>query len=150
MLRPIAARLVRFSPFRWVGSGLILTICTLGLTSCESITSNHATVAEAREHGIFEQGWLPEIIPERATAITVVSNPDTNTCRGELTIDQPDIDPFLSKLSTQGQFDYAEQREAVRKLSDRDKRIGYHQTGKGLFAFSCVEAKCAFVCGPGN
>lgn len=124
--------------------------CMMSLASCGSVSSHYASVAEARENGAFAKGWLPEILPESAKDITVVSVPDSSTCEGELALEEHSVAPFLVKLSPTGDFKYTEQREWVRRFKRPGSGVGYHHSGRVLFAFLCAEAKCAFVCGPGT
>ena len=125
-------------------------VCMVSLASCESISSHYASVAEAREKGAFAKGWLPEILPESATEIAVASVPDSSTCEGKLALDEHSVVPFLVKLSPAGDFRYTEQREWVQRLKEAGSQVGYHSSGRVLFAFSCAKQKCVFVCGPGT
>ncbi len=71
------------------------------LCACEpSVPLTYATRAEAQAEKIFARGWLPELTPASARAITMRNDLDTNRSRGEFRFDPADFDAFVSRLES--------------------------------------------------
>lgn len=61
------------------------TICLLTTTlllssvlACERVSERYGDAASARRAGIFERGWLPDVLPSNAGPIVAVHDLDTN------------------------------------------------------------------------
>lgn len=79
----------------------ILPIVLLALIAgCdESVRSEYATKAEAEADGLFERGWLPEIIPPTSRRITLENDLDLNHSNGEFQFEASDHDEFIRHLT---------------------------------------------------
>ena len=59
--------------------------------------SHHANLAEARQSGIIERGWVPELLPAGSTDITEIHDLDTNTGTGTFRFPSADLDAFKAQ-----------------------------------------------------
>ena len=59
--------------------------------------SHHANLAEARQSGIIERGWVPELLPAGSNDITEIHNLDTNTGTGTFRFPSADLDAFKAQ-----------------------------------------------------
>jgi hypothetical protein len=87
--------------------GVLVTLALIVLVfsiSDESFESHYKHKAEASAEGLFEQGWLPELIPDSATNISVGGDLDSNHSSGEFSFDPNDAIEFISKLRTPDQL----------------------------------------------
>jgi hypothetical protein len=60
----------------WRFPGLAIVLL---LGGCDVVREQHDTLADARGEGIFERGWLPDVLPASATDIRSANNLDINT-----------------------------------------------------------------------
>lgn len=56
------------------------------------------TLAEARELHLFEQGWLPDILPPSTSHLQLVKSPSINFAQGEFHFSPGDWLEFCAKL----------------------------------------------------
>jgi hypothetical protein len=59
--------------------------------------SHHANLAEARQSGIIERGWVPELLPAGSTDITEIHDLDANTGTGTFRFPSADLDAFKAQ-----------------------------------------------------
>jgi hypothetical protein len=64
----------------------------------ESVSSSYATRAEAVADGLFERGWLPDIVPASIRDIEMKNDLDLNISNGDFRFDPGDHDAFVSRL----------------------------------------------------
>lgn len=81
-----------------------ITLLCLGMllalaTGCDVVTSNYATLQDARDDSLFGRGWLPDILPESTVSIRTSNDLDINTSEGEFTVAVRDVDVFIKQLS---------------------------------------------------
>jgi hypothetical protein len=127
-------------------------VFVLLLTSCDTVTSHYANVADARENHLFEKGWLPDILPASAHDIVVKSEPDIGICTGEFGATPKDMVGFVSKLeSTPRRFRYDKWSKEINHASQQGPIMYFVSDRPVLFAFRCSpsEARCEFWCGDG-
>jgi hypothetical protein len=81
-----------------------LTILTLiVITGCSDVvTTEFATLADAKSQGAFERGWLPPLFPDSAKAIVERNNLDFNTGTGSFDYDVSERATYLERLSRAG------------------------------------------------
>jgi len=95
-----------------------LVVCLaalLSLSSCSDVVAKRcATVDDARRDGVFERGWLPDILPPSARQIRVSSNLDVNTAEGEFSFDPEHFAAFTARLRPRkdGGFEFSVDRNA--------------------------------------
>ena len=93
-----------------------LNICLaalLSLSSCSDVvTRAYATLNDARRDGLFERGWLPDILPPSTWQIRVSSNLDMNTADGEFSFDPEHFAVFTARLRPRkdGSFEFSVDR----------------------------------------
>jgi hypothetical protein len=69
---------------KWCFRTLALALPLATLAGCgERVVHRYETVAEARRDGVFERGWVPDILPDSATALVELHDLDTSArCAG--------------------------------------------------------------------
>jgi hypothetical protein len=77
---------------------VIMVMLFINLRSCDTVTEKYDTYAEAKAGGIFNRGWLPEVVPASATKLIATNNLDTNTSEGEFYFSSDDAPLFISSL----------------------------------------------------
>lgn len=92
---------VRAAVVRAAGRVLVLAgaalLCACDLPS-DTVEREYATLAEARQDGLFDRGWLPDILPLSARDIRTNNNLDHNTSTGEFSFDPKDAPGFIAPL----------------------------------------------------
>jgi hypothetical protein len=106
----------------------------LWLVACSDIVTKHyPTIVEARRDGLFERGWLPNILPSSVRDIKVSNNLDINTSVGEFWFDIRDYEKLTAKITLQ------------RKQSKIDNELNYeyyiYLEKEFQWNFSCSQAK---------
>jgi hypothetical protein len=87
----------------WYGGLFLVSMsaCVLAflwLTS-DVVTSHYATTHTARAQGLFDRGWLPDILPPSATNIRVSNNLDLNDSHGEFDFPLREYAAFVARTS---------------------------------------------------
>lgn len=59
-------------------SALILALLTVWIPGCDVQTNRYATTHAARADGVFERGWIPDVLPPSAHGIVETHDLDTN------------------------------------------------------------------------
>lgn len=82
----------------------VLAIFTLlALTGCSDVvTTQFATLADAKSRGAFERGWLPPLLPDSARAIVERNHLDSTTGTGLFHYDLPERAAYIGRLSGAG------------------------------------------------
>jgi hypothetical protein len=89
-------------------SSLFVAIIMLWLSSCDNITSRYATPDDARIDGLFDRGWLPDILPASSYDIRATTDLDLNRSEGEFSFDPADFPSFASQFQSLYQpFEYS-------------------------------------------
>lgn len=80
----------------------LVFVCAASLCAChlptDTVEREYATLAEARDDGLFDRGWLPDILPQSARDIRTRNNLDHNTSTGEFSFDPRDAPAFVARL----------------------------------------------------
>ncbi len=80
----------------------LLSLIVALLCSCsDKVSSYYATYSEAKQDRLFERGWLPDILPQDTTHISVTSDLDLNTSTGQFHIPPASLSRFKEKLQNQ-------------------------------------------------
>ena len=78
-------------------------IMVLALTGCSDVvTTQFATLAEAKAKRAFERGWLPPFLPDSARVIVERNNLDLNTGTGSFDYNLPERAAYIGRLSGAG------------------------------------------------
>jgi hypothetical protein len=84
------------------------------------VTENRGTYSEAQTAGLFERGWLPDIIPPTSKNIKVSNDLDVNTSDGEFYFSPDETNLFTSRLkplSQNMQADFAKMKKHLNEYS---------------------------------
>jgi hypothetical protein len=78
----------------------LAAVVMLWLSGCDDVTSRYATLDDARSDGLYEGGWLPDILPSSAYDIRVTNDLDVNTSEGEFWFDPADFPSFAAQFQS--------------------------------------------------
>jgi len=73
-------------------------VVALVLAACDEVSSSYDTLDAAREGGVFERGWLPDLLPKSAHSIHVSNDVNLNTSQGEFEFSPVDFEVLESSL----------------------------------------------------
>jgi hypothetical protein len=126
---------------RWVvGAASALAVVYggfLALDKMDLVTSNYATVKEARADQLFARGWLPDILPMSAHDIRVTNDVDINTSNGEFRFLASDYRAFASRLSLYASGRARDFDSQVRKMRARGYEAGLFGEDGSTWLFIC-------------
>lgn len=91
---------------RFIRTFLLSLIVALVCSCSDQVSSHYSTFSEAREDRLFERGWLPDILPQDTTHISVTNDLDLNTSNGQFHIPQGALSRFKEKLQRQSETIY--------------------------------------------
>ena len=77
--------------------GAFIARKAIGSLDPEIKFSHYANLPAARQSGIIERGWVPEIMPSGSTDISETHNLDTNTGTGTFRFPSADLDAFKAQ-----------------------------------------------------
>ena len=118
---------------------IVAIALTLALFGCDSVTSRYDTIEEARADGLFDRGWLPDVLPDSANSIRAKNQLDTNWSEGEFSFLPSDADKLFDKLS--------EGAPPVSRLGDWDETVSrYTSRGYSAWSYHDEESTWAFFC----
>jgi hypothetical protein len=83
--------------------------------------SHHANLAEARQSGIIERGWVPELLPAGSTDITEIHDLDANTGTGTFRFPSADLDAFKAQARRFAGADVKEASTITYVVYSRDR-----------------------------
>jgi hypothetical protein len=63
----------------------------------EVVSDHFATLAEARADGLFERGWLPDVLPDSTTHLRTSNDLDLNRSTGRFRIAPADVASFAAR-----------------------------------------------------
>ena len=109
--------------------------------ACDSATSHYQTLAEARADGVFERGWLPDVLPPSAYDISVRNNLDINTSEGRFSFaleDFPQFEERLKSLSEQAEESSRPLAVAVSRQTGERYSVYRHREAGREWAFQCM------------
>jgi hypothetical protein len=82
---------------------ILLLFSMLVVTGCsDGVTTRFETLAEARQQGAFERGWLPPLLPDTARAIIERNNLELNTGSGSFEYEVAERSAYIERLSRLG------------------------------------------------
>jgi hypothetical protein len=123
----------------------IVIVAGAFLSGCitDIVTSNYATLADARADELFNRGWLPDVLPPSAVDIRTTNNLDINVSNGEFSFSPADSKILFKQLHSGGpnvvpnQY-YADQIEAH---VQRGYSIWSLQADQTTWIFFCQASK---------
>lgn len=116
-------------------SPVILWLFLSFSVGCDVVRKEYDTLQHARDDGLFDRGWLPNILPESATSIRTANDLDINTSEGEFTIAIQDADAFIERLSVLEE-PYAGQSDYIERMQSRGYE-GFSYTDVQTWLFLC-------------
>ena len=114
-------------------NALPLSLALLLVACSDVVTSHYPTVVEARRDGLFDRGWLPDVLPPSARDIEVSNNLDINTSVGEFWFDAPEYGAMVAKLTPQ--------QVAGEKENEREYQPYVYSAEGYRWIFSCNQVK---------
>ena len=95
----------------------------IGAGGPDTKISHHASLADARQAGAVERGWVPELLPAGSNDITEIHDLDKNTGTGTFRFPSADLEAFKAQAR---QFAGTDLKEAgtityVRHSRDRSR-----------------------------
>jgi hypothetical protein len=88
--------------------GAFIARKAIGSLDRETQLSHYDNLPAARQSGIIERGWVPELLPAGSKDITEIHNLDTNTGTGTFRFPSADLDAFKAQAR---QFAGADMKE---------------------------------------
>lgn len=92
----------------------------------DTVTSQYATLEEARADRLFERGWLPEVLPPSTTRIRTENELDLNLSEGTFSFEPAEANGLLNALSKGA--------PPTSRLADWDDTVSSY-TGRGYSAW---------------
>jgi hypothetical protein len=77
--------------------GAFMARKAIGSLDRETQLSHYANLPAARQSGIIERGWVPELLPAGSTDISETHDLDTNTGTGTFRFPSADLDAFKAQ-----------------------------------------------------
>jgi hypothetical protein len=77
--------------------GAFIARKAIGSLDRETQLSHYDNLPAARQSGIIERGWVPELLPAGSKDITEIHNLDTNTGTGTFRFPSADLDAFKAQ-----------------------------------------------------
>jgi hypothetical protein len=105
----------------------------------DTVTSSYSTVADARSDGLFDRGWLPDVLPASSHDIRTSNNLDLSTSFGEFAFAAADGPQFYSLLT-------AGAPSASRLAGWSSIVDGYSNRGYSAWSFKAGKYTWAFFC----
>ena len=131
---------------------LSFTVVLFATVACDVVSTEYRTLSEARNDGLFERGWLPDILPLSTHAIHVANNLDLNTSEGSFRFSSDDFQGFRERLietssSSLGQFSGS--RSALDRMESEGYPLLQYSASLSTWLFSCAQEQgtCEYVMG---
>lgn len=129
---------------------LYLFLAALALTGCsEVVTSRYKTIEEARAAGLFERGWLPDVLPTSSINIVTRNDLDLNTSAGEFSFMLADSKTFYNRLQPGAPLHtrFANWPETVADYSEKEYSAWSYRDGPFTWAFFCkkTQGQCEYL-----
>lgn len=105
-----------------VGTFIIAFIAfkAIGSLDPDIQSSHYANLAAARQSGIIERGWVPELLPASSTDISETHNLDTNAGTGTFKFPSADLAAFKAQAHQQASAEVKEVSTIVTIVYSRD------------------------------
>ena len=91
-----AMRIARVIALILLGCIAVIFLLLLIIPS-NTVTSRYDRLQDARADGLFDRGWLPDVLPPTAFDIEVSNNLDLNMSAGEFSFDPAEYPLLLEK-----------------------------------------------------
>ena len=69
----------------------------IGAGGPDTKITHHASLADARQAGVIERGWVPELLPAGSNDITEIHDLDRNTGTGTFRFPSADLEAFKNQ-----------------------------------------------------
>ena len=93
----------------------------IGSGGPETKISQYASLAGARQAGVIERGWVPELLPAGSTDITEIHDLDKNTGTGTFRFPSADLDSFKAQARRFAGADVKEASTITYVVYSRDR-----------------------------
>ena len=120
---------------------LAITASVLVSAGCSDLViERYATIGDARNAGLFEGGWLPDVLPSSTRDIEARNNLDFNVSAGEFVLSPSDLDSFAARLRPYSAEPADGNVHLVSYLHAKEKaglRVGVLEEAPSIWAFAC-------------
>lgn len=120
------------------------------LVGCSSdvVTSNYATLADARADELFGRGWLLDVLPQSARDIRATNDLDLNVSDGEFSFDPADSAQLFKQLHKGGPNALDPDRvSTIEAYSRRGYSVWHLEADRTTWVFFCQasEGHCVYT-----
>lgn len=130
---------------RWRASALFLVAVLLSGCAAlsDTVTNSYATLADARADGLFDRGWLPDVLPESAVDIHTSNNLDLNFSVGDFSFSPTDSHRLFAHLSAGVPVNspFNSWAQTVTDYKDDGYSAWSYAEGDSRWAFFCQDRK---------
>jgi len=110
-------------------------------------------LAQARELHLFEQGWLPDILPASTHHLQLVKSPQINFAQGEFFFSPSEWQDFSVKLEPEKVLEmtmeapFVNWAKSLRKMQGEGHTLWHYSTSNRHWMFFCKadEGYCEYV-----
>ena len=90
----------RVAAIAWIGfAAVVLAVVLYLVPGGDVVESRYRTLQEARDDGLFERGWMPNILPASTVALRARNELDLNISAGEFQYAPSDHQAFWARLA---------------------------------------------------
>jgi hypothetical protein len=102
-------------------------------------TMSALTLKQARELGLFERAWLPDILPPSTHHITLIHNHPLNCAQGEFSFSPADWQDFSSQLRPEQRMDapFVNWAKSLRKMQGQGHTLWHYPAFDRHWVFFC-------------
>jgi hypothetical protein len=93
----------------------------IGAGGPDTKISHHASLADARQAGVIERGWVPELLPAGSNDITEIHDLDRNTGTGTFRFPSADLEAFNNQAPVRRHGPEGSRRRHLRGLYPRSQ-----------------------------
>lgn len=128
---------------------IVAIAVTLALIGCDAVTSRYDTIQEARADGLFDRGWLPDVLPPSTHSIRTTNELDLNWCDGEFSFQPSEADLLFVRLErgapTASRLD--DWQATVNTYASRGYSAWSYRDAEATWAFFCeeLEGRCEYI-----
>lgn len=123
-----------------VGASLICILLMAWLVGCDVVTHTYPTLADAKKAGLFERGWLPDLLPLSAANIRTSNDLDINTSEGRFDLSPADMALFKTRLQPgfPEKSRFANWSKSMEGVSRRSDWVAQYRDGETIWVFNCT------------
>ena len=124
-----------------LAAGIAAVCVFLLIVPGDTVTNRYTSLRDARQDGVFDKGWLPDVLPPTAFGIEVSNNLDLNVSSGEFSFDPADYPFFIEQTRPWQAAGVAPARETENSL---DKRQAVAHGSIWTFRCDGREGRCKY------